>query len=255
MFNIIKSVGSIVLSMGMAGKWLSHYAWGKGKDMKLPCSSIEEHVIPALQDAWKAHVMSAMDYKSCVARCGGLEGYEWWEGLAGVIGEFRWAPEIVEGGVWFHCWDRFDFNPVYSDLPIPMPKQLGEKVIEYALKKGYVTQPDIEMGGYIYHTPMRGGTLWVTESLLHKLAESGKFGKPFYTKWKVFIPNELLHPYEVDKLEIGEEGKYLRTKGKKFIQQHIAFAASKGVDIGYSYKQREWELPNGQRVPYWKLLK
>lgn len=241
MFNIIKSVSSIVLSLGLAGKWLSHYAWGGGKDMILPIkeASVAKEVKEALIKSWKAHVMSMMDYKSCVARCGGLEGYQWWEGLAGVIGEFRWAPEIVEGGVWFHCWDRFDFNPVYSDLPIPMPKQLGKKVIEYALKKGYVTQADIEIGGYMYHTPMQGGTLWVTESLLYKLAESGKFGKPFFTKWKVFISNEELHPYEVSKLEIGEEGKYLRTKGRKLIKQYIESAALKGVDLSYSLKISE----------------
>lgn len=248
---VINTIKSILSTRGLAGEFLLHYFQGKGAQKSLPKWAVEE-TKEAIKDSFQAHIKSAMDYKSCVARCGGLEGYEWWEGLAGVIGEFRWAPEFVEGGVIFHCWDKFDFNPVFNELPIPIPnKDIANKIISMA-KMGYVSEEDIAHDA-IYWTPLNGGTLWICELYIKKW--EGKVGVPFLTKWKLFIPNEELEPYTLESLEVGKEGAHLRTKGKPFIKDYILKAEAKGVKLCYSFKQRRWQLPDGSSHPYYRLIK
>lgn len=247
---ISKMAKSVLSHKGLVGQFLFHYLFGNGQDMTLPENAKKETKGP-IKWAFKAHVMGAMDYHSCVARCGGLEAYEWWEGLAGVIGEFRWSPEFVNGGVIFHCWDRFDFNPTFGELPIPMPKLMADTVIKWGLSKGYLKQPDIDYQA-VFWTNKNGGTLWITESLVHSL--EGIIGTPFETKWEVFIPNEELFPYLVEELEVGDEGKYLRPRNKPHIQDYLDWIRDQGVSASYSYKMKEWEI-KGICYPFDAVIK
>lgn len=247
---ISKIAKSILSTKGLVGQFLFHYLFGKGKTMTLP-ENAQQETKEVLKEAFKAHVKGAMDYHSCVARCGGLEGYKWWEGLAGVIGEFRWSPEFVNGGVIFHCWDRFDFNPTFGELPIPMPKLMADTVIKWGLSKKYIKQSDIDYQA-LFWTKTKGGTLWITESLIHSL--EGIIGTPFLTEWDVFIPNKELEPYELSLLEVDNKGSYLRPKNKPLITDYIEWFRLKGKFISYSYKMREWNMED-KSFPYDKIIK
>lgn len=204
--QIIATLGMFLRSAGLCGEFLRHYMKGNGEGMDLPSSYIGETKDPIIK-SFSLHIKGEKKYKSCTARCGGTEDYEWWEGLAGVVGEFRWKPEFVPGGILFHCWDQFDFNDTCSsELVLPIPKWVAEGLLALGKKKGFISEMDIMMQA-VFWSPQTN-SLWVNETLMVKLMKKG-LGKPFLTTWSIFIPNEELPPYNPELLEVGEEGQFL----------------------------------------------
>ena len=200
------ALGQYLRGLGLCGNFLVHYLKGEGAPKTLPVEAVNLTKQPLIE-AFSLHIEGKKKYKSCVARCGGTEDYEWFEGLAGVIGEFRWKPEFVKEGVWFHCWDRFDFNDTCSsELVLPIPKWVADGIIKLALKKGLITEMDLLMQAIFWSE--QTSALWVNETLMVKLMKKG-FGKPFLTTWSIFIPNEELPPYNPELLEVGTNGEYL----------------------------------------------